>query len=206
MCSSASDMVPFKPATHCAVYCTSWDRPHDRVGRKCVLRSMWPGLPSLLARRHRVGVGATPRRCHAVVAVGLDRSAGGTGAARASNRRPSNGAAFTDGAARVDASRSRTSGTRPCRCLSLMLMVVYGRPETRSTGRHESPLYNARRIMYGVRGGDATRVRPAAIAMTRGTPGAGGVLAALGRGLATRRVCPALRSIGAMPERGLQTI
>ena len=41
-------------------------------------------------------------------------------------------------------------------------------------------LYKARRIVYGVSGGDATRGSPDRIAMKRGLPGAGGVLSARG--------------------------
>ena len=72
-----------------------------------------------------------------------------------------------------------------------MSLVGEAHPEARSICSYEIVLYNTTRIVYGVRGDDATRVQSDAIAMTRGTPGAGGVLSALGRDLATRRVCPA---------------
>jgi hypothetical protein len=57
-----------------------------------------------------------------------------------------------------------------------MRSVSYARRAARSPSWYVIVLYNARRIVYGVQGDDATRVRPDAIAITRGPPGASGVL------------------------------
>jgi hypothetical protein len=188
--SSYSLRLPFNPATDCTICCTPWCRPHDRVGRKSVLRSMGPGLPRLLARRHPVGVGATSRRRHAVSAVGLDKSASGTCGARASDRRHRDSTAFTDRPARVSASRSGTARATPCRFRSLMSFVCEARPDMSSACSHEIALYNAGRIVYGVGAYGVTRVRRE-IAMRCGTPGVDGVLSALGHDLAIRCVCTA---------------
>src|SRR5712691_3273627 len=134
--------------------------------------SQGSGLPRLLAGRQPVGLGATPRRCHAVVAVGLDRSADGRCAARGSDRRPCDGAPFTEGTARAGTSRSRVAGARSWCVLSLMSWVVSARPDVRPTCRHEILLYKARRIVYGVNGRDATCGSSDTIAMRRGLPSA----------------------------------
>jgi hypothetical protein len=117
-----------------------------------------------------MGVGATPRRRHAVIAVGLDRFADGPCAARASDGGPSDGAACTDGTESVGTSGSRVAGARSCCCLSLMSLVVSARPQARSTCRHPILLYNARRIVYGGNGHDATCGSPDTIAMRCGLP------------------------------------
>jgi hypothetical protein len=69
-----------------------------------------------------------------------------------------------------------------------MPVIGDAHPDASSACRHAIALYNGERIVYGVGGCDATRVRHDAIAMTRGTPAAGGVLSALGHDLATTRV------------------
>ena len=67
-----------------------------------------------------MGVGAAARRCDAVVAVGVDGSADGTWAPRASNRRPRDGTAFTDGIGRELVSRSRTAWSESRCCFPLV--------------------------------------------------------------------------------------
>src|SRR4029450_3794913 len=113
-------------------------------------------------------------------AMVVARSADGSCAARGSDRRRCDRAAFTGCAARRSASRSGIARARPWRFRSLTVFVRHARLGAPAACRLAIVLYMARRIVYGVDGRDATRRWSDAIAMRHGLPGVGGVPASLG--------------------------